>query len=69
MFEEVIRKSKKRLHPFKEIENVIYNRPISYTYFESDLIEPITPNKLLYGQNLEVINTVNETSPMVVNNT
>ena len=41
------------------------NRPISYTYFESDLIEPITPNKLLYGQKLEVINIVNDTSPMV----
>ena len=49
----------------KEIENVISNRPISYTYFESDLIEAITPNKLLYGQNLEVMNIVNDASPMV----
>ena len=49
----------------KQIENVINNRPISYTYFESDLIEPITSNKLLYGRNLEVINIVNDTSPMV----
>ena len=49
----------------KETENVINNRPISYTYFESDLIEPITPNKLLYGRNLEVINIVNDPSPMV----
>ena len=39
----------------KEIGNFINNRPISYN-FESDLIEPITPNKLLYGRNLEVIN-------------
>ena len=49
----------------KEIENVINNRPISYTYFELDLIEPITPNKLLYGRNLEVISIVNDASPMV----
>ena len=49
----------------KETENVIDNRPISYTYFESDLIEPIRPNKLLHEQNLEVINIVNDTSPMV----
>ena len=49
----------------KEIENVISNRPISYTYFESDLIEAITPNKLLYGRNLEVMNIVNDASPMV----
>ena len=48
----------------KEIESVI-NRNISYTYFESDLTEAITPNKLLYGRNLEVINTLNDTSPMV----
>ena len=49
----------------KEIENVINNRPFSYTYFKSALIEPITPNKLLYGRNLEVINIVNDTSPIV----
>ena len=49
----------------KETENVINNRPISYTYFESELIEPIRPNKLLYEQNLEVINIVKGTSPMV----
>ena len=49
----------------KEIENVINNRPIPYTYFELDLTEPITPNKLLYGRNVEVINIVNDASPMV----
>ena len=49
----------------KEIENVNNNRSISYICFESDLIEPITPNKLLYGRNLEVINIVNDISPMV----
>ena len=49
----------------KEIENVINNIPVSYTYFESDLIEPITLNKLLHGRNLKVINIVNDTSPMV----
>ena len=41
------------------------NRPISYTYFESDLIEPITPYKLLYGRNLEVINIVSDTTPTI----
>ena len=49
----------------KEFENVINNRPISYTNFESDLIEAITLSKLLYGRNLEVINIVKDTSPMV----
>ena len=49
----------------KEFENVINNRPISYTNFESDLIEAITLNKLLYGRNLEVINIVKDASPMV----
>ena len=39
------------------------NRPISYTYFESDLTEPITPYKLLYERNLEVINIVSDTTP------
>ena len=41
------------------------NRPISYTYFESDLIEPITPYKLLYERNLEVINIVSDTTPTI----
>ena len=31
----------------KEIEMVLNNRPITYLYTESDLIEPVTPNKLL----------------------
>ena len=38
----------------KESENVLNNKFISYTYFESDLIESITLNKLLCGRNLEV---------------
>ena len=41
------------------------NRPISYTYFESDLIEPITPYKLLYERNLEVTNIVSDTTPTI----
>ena len=49
----------------KEIENIINNRPFCFTYFKSDLIEPITPNKLLYGRNVEVINIVNDTSRIV----
>ena len=47
------------------MKNVIKFIPISYTYFESDLIEPITPNKLLYGRNLDVINIVNNAYPTV----
>lgn len=33
------------------------NRPITYLYTESDLIEPVTPNKLLFERNLLYINT------------
>ena len=36
----------------KEIEMVLNNRPITYLYAESDLIELVTPNKLLFGRNL-----------------
>ena len=43
----------------KEVENVLNNRPLSYVYYE-DLEEPLTPNKLIYGRNLNV--TVNDTS-------
>ena len=42
------------------METLLIIRPISYTYFESDLIEPITSSELLYRRNLEVINnTIN----------
>ena len=36
----------------KELEMVLYNKPITYLYSESDLIEPITHKKLLFGRNL-----------------
>ena len=39
----------------KQIENVINNRPLTYDYTD-DMIEPITPNKLMYGRNLDVVN-------------
>jgi len=35
-----------------EIENVLNNRPLTYLYSENDMIEPITPNKLLHGHNI-----------------
>ena len=42
------------------METLLIIRPISYTYFELDLIEAITPSELLYRRNLEVINiTIN----------
>ena len=31
---------------------VLSNRPITYFYTESNLIEPVTPNNLLLGRNL-----------------
>ena len=35
----------------KEVENVINNRPLSYY---DNLLEPLTPNKLIYGKNINV---------------
>ena len=35
----------------------IINRPIAYLYNESDLIDPVTPNKLLFGRNILYTNT------------
>ena len=40
----------------KEVENVINNRPLSYVYYD-ELYEVLTPNKLVYGKNLDVIVT------------
>ena len=40
----------------REIENVLNNRPLTFVYSD-DLIEPLTPNKLLYGRNIETIVT------------
>ena len=37
----------------KEIENITNNRPLSYVYYD-DVQEPLTPNKLIYGKNLNV---------------
>ena len=42
----------------KELEMVLNNKPITYLYSESDLIEPITHKKLLFGRNLLYVNTV-----------
>ena len=41
----------------KEIEMVLNNRPITYLYTKSHLIEPVIPNKLLFGRNLLYTNT------------
>ena len=40
-------------------------KPEKIDLIESDLIEPITPYKLLYERNLEVINIVSDTSPTI----
>ena len=40
-----------------ETEMVLNNRPITYLYTESDLIEPVTDNKLLFARNLLHTNT------------
>ena len=43
----------------KEIENIVNNRPLVYVSSDRDPNEEIlTPNKLLYGRNLEVKNTI-----------
>ena len=42
----------------KELEMVLNNKPITYLYSESDLIEPITHKKRLFGRNLLYVNTV-----------
>ena len=42
----------------KELEMVLNNKPITYLYSESDLIEPITHKKLLFGRNLLYVNIV-----------
>ena len=45
----------------KEIENVLNNFPITVVYYD-ELIQPLTPNKLLYGCsiNTEVLDNNNE---------
>ena len=35
----------------KEMEMVLNKRAITYLYTESDSIEPVTPDKLLFGGN------------------
>ena len=40
----------------REIENILNNRPLTFLYSD-DLSEPLTPNKLLYGRNLETVVT------------
>ena len=41
----------------KKIEIALNNRPITYLYTENNLIEPVTPNKRLFGRNLLYTNT------------
>ena len=36
----------------KQVQNIINNRPLTYVYTEKN-VEPLTPNKLLYGRNIE----------------
>ena len=36
----------------KQVQNIINNRPLTYVYTEEN-VEPLTPNKLLYGRNIE----------------
>ena len=40
----------------REIENVLNNRPLTFVY-NDDLVETLTPNKLLYGRNIETVVT------------
>ena len=41
----------------KKIEIALNNRPVTYLYTESGLIEPVIPNKFLFGRNLLYTNT------------
>ena len=41
----------------KEVETVFNKRAITYLYNENDLVERITPNKLLFGRNTLHVNT------------
>ena len=36
----------------KQVQNIINNRPLTYVYTDEN-VEPLTPNKLLYGRNME----------------
>ena len=43
----------------KEIENVLNNRPLTVVYYDK-ILQPLTPNKLLYGHNLNTEVTDNQ---------
>ena len=43
----------------KEIENVLNNRPLTVVYYE-EILQPLTPNKLLYGHNINTEVTDNQ---------
>ena len=59
MFEEILRKSNltydQMLTILKEVQNTLNNRPLTYVYYD-DQVEPLTPNKLLYGRNIYASN-------------
>ena len=41
-----------------EVENVSDKRPLTYVHTDSDMVEPLTPSKLLYRLNLDVYNSL-----------
>ena len=43
----------------KEIENVLNNHPLTVVYYE-EILQPLTPNKLLYGHNINIEVTDNQ---------
>ena len=43
----------------KEIENVLNNRPLTTVYYD-EILQPLTPNKLLYGHNINTEVTDNQ---------
>ena len=52
----------------KEVENILNNRPITYVYTD-EFIEPLTPNKLVYGRDLNytVLDNITEESELDLN--
>ena len=44
---------------FKEIENVLNNCPLTVIYYDK-ILQPLTPNKLLYGHNTNTEVTDNQ---------
>ena len=74
IFEEIISRTKRCLRKtlgnarvnyqevltiLKEIENVLNNRPVT-TVYHDEILQPLTPNKLLYGHNINTEVTDNQ---------